>query len=638
MCGIAGIVSGRPIGRLPSLLAGFSRTLEHRGPDDLGFLTWNPSGMWVGRDPAISPPAQLALAHRRLSIVDLSDRGWQPMLDGTGRYAIVFNGEIYNYPELRRELEAAGVQFRSDTDTEVLLNLVIRSGIDSISRAVGMFAFALFDTVRRRLWLARDPFGIKPLFYSAHDGTLAFSSEIRPLVELGFAPRLVEPGPLFDYLRHAITDHGERTLVSGVRQLQPAHTMEVDIGTGEASEPRRYWSPTLAERAHDSVESAAEELRGLFTQSVRFHLRADVPVAATLSGGIDSSAIVGTIARLQGASSLATFSYIADDPILGEERYVDSVSRAVGVCPRKVHLEPEGLANALDALILTQEQPVTTTSMWAQRCVFQRVHDDEFKVVIDGQGADELFAGYPVFRSARLAHLIQRGELRKAAGVLGSESGSRAVPFLRAVGSMLPTSLQTAARRLIGRPTMPGWLNVSWFERHGACSPRPFAQSTAPTELKAQLFDAAVATSLPMLLRYADRNAMAVSLENRVPFVTTSLADFALSLPDEFLIGDDGTTKRLLRVAMRGVVPDEVLDRRDKIGFVTPESRWFDESPALRAMLRAIADHPLPPCFSHELGSRMRAVADRQAPYGADIWRCWNAARWAELLQLEFPA
>jgi asparagine synthase (glutamine-hydrolysing) len=638
MCGIAGIVSATPIDGLPSLLAGFSRTLEHRGPDDLGFLTWGPSGVSVGRDAAVTLPAQLALVHRRLSIVDLSDRGWQPMLDSTAQYAIVFNGEIYNYPELRRELEAEGVKFRSDTDTEVLLHLVIRSGIDSLHRAVGMFAFALFDVSRRRLWLARDPFGIKPLFYSAHDGMLAFSSEIRPLVELGFTPRAVEPAPLFDYLRHGVTDHGELTLISGVRQLQPAHTMGVDIDTGNVASPRRYWAPSLAERAHNSVESAAEELRALFTDSVRLHLRADVPVTATLSGGIDSSAIVSTIDRIQGGRTLATFSYIADEPDIAEERYVDVLSRAVGVCPRKIHIEPARLANELDALILTQEQPVITTSIWAQRCVFQRVHDEGFKVVIDGQGADELFAGYPVFRAARLSNLIRRGEWLHAAGLLGSMSGPRTQPLLHAVGALLPRPLQVAARHMIGRPTVPDWLNASWFERHGAASARPFARSAAPTELKAQLFDATMATSLPMLLRYADRNAMAVSLENRVPFVTTALADFALSLPDQFLIGEDGTTKRLLRTAMRGVVPDEILDRKDKIGFVTPESRWFAESPALRARLSAVINRPLPSCFSPDLRDRLRAVSGGHAPYGPDVWRCWNALRWAELLHLEFPS
>ena len=159
----------------------------------------------------------------------------------------------------------------------------------------------------------------------------------------------------------------------------------------------------------------------------------------------------------------------------------------------------------------------------------------------------------------------------------------------------------------------------------------------ADTDLKAQLYDATVATSLPMLLRYADRNAMAVSLENRVPFLTTALADFALSLPDELLIDSEATTKKVLRTAMQGVVPDAILNRKDKIGFLTPEGRWFSQSAALRAQLAAAADQPLPPCFAPALRDRLRAVAEGRAPYESEVWRCWNAIRWSQLLQLEFP-
>ena len=557
--------------------------------------------------------------------------------DLSGRYAIVLNGEIYNHLELRRELEAEGVEFRSKTDTEVLLQLFGRRGVDGLKQLVGMFAFAFFDATLRRLWLVRDPFGIKPLFFSVRSGVLAFASEIRPLVDLGFASRVIEPGPLFDYLRHAITDHGEQTPIAGVRQLMGGHSLTIDIDAVTAPTPKRYWSPSFGARKSTSVASAADELRELFTGSVRFHLRADVPVATTLSGGIDSSAIAGTIARVQGMSSLATFSYIADDPALGEERFVDAAAASAGVVPRKIHLAPDQLANELDSLILQQEQPFTTTSMWAQSRVFQRVHDDGFKVVLDGQGADELFAGYPVFQSARLASLIRRARLPEALALMRSLPAPVTVPLLSAAGSLLPRSLQAAARRFVGRATVPAWLDPAWFGRYGAAAPRPFHGDGAPTELAAQLYDATTVTSLPMLLRYADRNAMAFSLENRVPFLTTALADFAFSLPDELLIGPDGTTKRLLRIAMRGVVPDSVLDRRDKIGFATPERRWFEESTVLRSQLSNAISRPLPACFARGLAKRLQAVAERRAPYGPEVWRCWNVVRWAELLRLEFP-
>jgi asparagine synthase (glutamine-hydrolysing) len=638
MCGIAGVVARQRLDRLSTLLDGFSSGLQHRGPDDHGFLSSDGNRLSLGRDAAAVSPGNVALIHRRLSIIDLSERGWQPMVDASGQYAIVLNGEIYNYPELRQDLETEGIAFRSHTDTEVLLNLLIRFGIDGLSRVVGMFAFAFLDVRGRRLWLARDPFGIKPLFYAVRDEELAFASEIRPLLELGFARRLVEPTALFQYLRHAVTDHGELTMISGVRQLPPAHTLEVDVETLSIGRPRRYWAPSLVTRAAGTLEDATEELRALFTDSVRLHLRADVPVAATLSGGIDSSAIVGTIVRVNGGVAPAIFSYIADDPRVGEERFVDAVAVAIGARPQKIAIGPERLVAELDSLILSQEQPFTTTSMWAQSQVFRRVHDEGFKVVMDGQGADELFAGYPVFRAARLASLLRAGHWQRAVRLLRGIPESRLIPLLQAIGSLLPEGLQTAARQLVLRPAMPRWLNGHWFERHSVEIPRPFAASDAPSELTAQLYDATVATSLPMLLRYADRNAMAVSLENRVPFLTTRLADFALSLPDDLLIGPDGTTKRLFRRAMRGVVPDAILDRRDKIGFVTPEALWFGESTAMRGRLGAVIARPLPVCFAPGLSARLHDVVEGRAPYGPEVWRCWNALRWAELLRLEFPS
>lgn len=638
MCGIAGVVSPRPLERVPNILETFSRTLRHRGPDDHGFLTWAGEGFSRGRDAVALAGARVALVHRRLAIFDLSERGWQPMVDPSGRHAIVFNGEIYNHPELRRELEADGCAFVSTTDTEVLLHLLMRQGIGALRRTVGMFAFGFLDVVRRRLWLGRDPFGIKPLFIADSAGTVAFASEIRPLLELGFARRVVNPGPLFDFLRSAVTDGLEETPIEGIRPLRAAHTVEVNLDTGSMSAPQAYWRPSSARRVAAPVAEVAEELRALFSRSVALHLRADVPVAATLSGGIDSSAIVSEIRRQQPVTSLPVFSYIADDPALSEARFVDLLARDAAVEPHRIHLNPDELAEDLDAMILSQEQPFTTTSMWAQSRVFRRVRQEGYKVVLDGQGADELFAGYPVFRAARLRALIRGGHWSEASVLLRAIPSGRAVTLLQATGPLLPSALQAVARRMVGRPTMPDWLNGEWFSRHAVQS-RHASPGVPPSGgLIEELQDATLSSSLPMLLRYADRNAMAVSLENRVPFLTTALADFAYSLPDELLIAGDGTTKAILRRAMRGIVPDVILDRRDKIGFVTPEARWFAGSPALRARLADAVRRPLPPCFSQELGTRLREVAAGRQPYTAEVWRSWNVLRWAELLQLEFPS
>ena len=637
MCGIAGIVTPGGIDPRHSRLDGLSTALKHRGPDDVGFLMWN-GALACSRSASDLPPGTVALVHRRLSIIDLTDAGWQPMVDASGRYAIVFNGEIYNHVELRHELTQDGVRFRSHCDTEVLLQLLMRRGVDGLRSVVGMFAFGFLDIPNRSMWLGRDPFGIKPLFFTESEGAFAFSSELRPLLEMGFARRTVDPKGLFDYLRHAVTDHDERTVIEGVRQLKPAHACRVRLDTGRVDRPVRYWQPSIATGRPRPRGAAAEELAALFSESVRLHLRADVPLAATLSGGIDSTAIVSEARRSHPATPLTVFSYIADDALIGEERYVDAAAQPLALEARKIRLDPDALVQELDSLILQQEQPFTTTSIWAQSRVFRRIHDDGYKVVLDGQGADELFAGYPVFRAAKLARLLKRGRFDRALRLVASMPQPRLASVLQAAGTLLPRGAESRFRRIVGRPQIPAWLNAEWVRRHGIDPGRPFAPTPGGTELTASLYDATVATSLPMLLRYADRNAMAVSLENRVPFLTTALAEFALSLGDDYLIGEDGTTKRLLREALKGVVPEVILNRRDKIGFVTPEKRWFDESAGLRAALRAVAAAPLLACFAPALGDRLAAVAEGRAPYDAVVWRSWNAIRWTQLLKLELPA
>jgi len=288
-------------------------------------------------------------------------------------------------------------------------------------------------------------------------------------------------------------------------------------------------------------------------------------------------------------------------------------------------------------LILLQQQPFTTTSIWAQNRVFRQVRDSGFKVVLDGQGADELFAGYPVFRAARMTALIQRREWGALRQLVGGSPGA-ARELMRSCEPLLPERLRRSLRHLVRRPDLPAWLNAGWFGRHLTTYARPTADLTMTSPLTGELYDAMAVSSLPMLLRYADRNAMAVSLENRVPFLSVPLAEFALSLPDALRIGADGTTKLLVRRAMRGLVPDIVLDRRDKIGFATPEGRWFRDAEALRAALEAQARSPLPTCFAPIVTQWLRDVSAGTRPYSAEVWRTWNVLRWAELMQLEFPA
>ncbi len=298
-------------------------------------------------------------------------------------------------------------------------------------------------------------------------------------------------------------------------------------------------------------------------------------------------------------------------------------------------LEPERLADEVDALIRQQEQPFTTTSMWAQAYVYRTARDASFKIVLDGQGADETFAGYGVFRAARLEGLMRRGRVGEAATMLAALPAARASAMVQAaIGGLLPDAARGLARRAVGKPVLPPWLNAAWF---GAAAVEHRARmADAHSPLAAGLRDAVMGSSLPMLLRYADRNAMAVSVENRVPYLTTDIVDFAFSLSDEILIAPDGTLKKVLRDALRGLVPDAILDRRDKIGFETPEAQWFARSARVRALATDTARLPLPPCFSAQVRDDIAALGSGQGTFAPHLWRSINVIRWSNRLGIDF--
>ncbi|MEZ5909251.1 MAG: asparagine synthase (glutamine-hydrolyzing) [Hyphomicrobiaceae bacterium] len=639
MCGIGGLLDLAPIDGLAAKLNALSSLQSHRGPDDLGFLTWRDGeAAHVGRDAARMAPGRLALVHRRLSILDLSPLGAQPMLSASGRQAIVFNGEIYNYRELKAELEAVGHRFVSTSDTEVLLAILGRDGIAGLKRLVGMYAFAYADFDSRTLVLARDPFGIKPLHYVCREGRLAFASTITPLLAIGAARQLADRAALFSFLRHGVTNAAGVTVFADVREVEPGSVLEVPLDAPGAPRTRPHAQPTLTGPARKiSAGEAADELRAILVRNVELHLRADVPCAAALSGGVDSSGIVTLMRRQLGdAAPLDVFTYVADAAHLSERRYAGIVAEAAGARVHEVHLDPDRLAGEIDDLIRHQEQPFTTTSMWAQAHVYRAAHDAGFKIVLDGQGADEVLAGYAAFRPARLEGLLRRGRLLEAGALLRQLPSASAVALVQAAGGLLPGSARSLARRLIGRPVVPDWLDARWFgPAAGELAPATSA-ATAPSPLQAALRTAVVGSSLPMLLRYADRNAMAVSVENRVPFLTGELVSFAFGLPDEILIDRQGTLKRVLRDALRGLVPDAVLDRRDKIGFETPEAQWFARHESVRRIASEAAALPLPPCFTAAIREEIGALGRGTRPYAPYLWRAINVIRWSALFDVAF--
>jgi asparagine synthase (glutamine-hydrolysing) len=586
MCGLAGIwlFDGKYVCADSVKLA--TRLLAHRGPDGENFLWANTeAGSWQIDDPGESK-INLALGFRRLSILDLSFAGMQPMSYENGQYWIVFNGEIYNHIELRNELSSKGFIFRSNTDTEVILAAYAAWGEGCLSRFNGMWAFAIWDAVQHKLFCARDRFGIKPFYYSWSDGTFAFASEIKALLQLVEHSRVENPELIYDFLVNGWTDHTRETFFIGVNQLPSGHYLLLKDGQLTIN---RYWKLDPDFRVELPTEQAyAEYFLDLFTDALRVHLRSDVPVGTCLSGGLDSSSIVHLAnqlllnehalpADLVGERQ-KTFSACFDDLKYDERHYIEQVLFATGAEANYVFPNSSQLVDVLPRIAWHQDEPFGSTSLFAQWSVMERVSECGVKVLLDGQGADELLAGYHHYFNYFWGALLQRGEFNS----LFQE--------INAYRKKYPISLWYILLGIGKNFFPPGFVRWGRHFRREGVNLGPVSLSTDfvnkysertyhPTNWRGDLFednlyDSLTSTSLPALLRYEDRNSMAHSVEARVPFLDYRLVEFIAGLPIEMKI-KNATTKVVLRKAMKGILPEEVRQRRDKMGFVTPEKTWF---------------------------------------------------------------
>jgi asparagine synthase (glutamine-hydrolysing) len=589
MCGIAGVVSldGSPpdVAAAQRLIA----CLDHRGPDGRGSYADD----------------RVALEHVRLSILDPSPAGAQPM----SRHGLhlVHNGEVYNYQELARELSAHGYEFTTGTDTEVMLAAYHAWGPDSVRRFNGMWAFALWDPGRSQLLLSRDRMGVKPLYYRRGPGAIAFASEVTPLHAMGpiGADDGWRPEPdlraVRDFLTRALVDHSDHTFVEGIRSLPPAHNL---IVTRDRVALERFWGPPSL--SHDASrrmngtnpandERLVDEFAELFTSSVRLRLRADVPLGTCLSGGLDSSAVVATTALLvdePAGSGAATneqrprFGFHARFPADGVDESVYAALVAEAANLKMVYRTPtiDSLLATVSLLLRAQGEPFAGSSVHAQWSIMQAAREHDLKVLLDGQGGDEVVGGYARYFGFRIGSL------------LGSKGWTGALPELRsqvAAGVAPATAIHAALRALIPARA-DGPLRVAARGRYGvkvsgelAGAPTLASQhQESGTALARRLWQDLASESLPALLRYEDRNSMAFGIEARVPFLDYRLIEFTAALPDRLRV-DGGWAKVALRRAMLGLVPDAIIRRRDKMGFATPERRWLRHSlPEISGLLR----------------------------------------------------
>jgi asparagine synthase (glutamine-hydrolysing) len=599
VCGLCGIVELEcppERARVDAMLDG----LAHRGPDGRG--AFEGDGVCLG--------------HLRLAIIDLSDAGLEPFASDDGRLQLVFNGEIYNYLELREELRARGHVFRTQTDTEVLLAGYREWGERCVDHFNGMWAFAIWDSGRRTLFCSRDRLGIKPLYYRLEGSRFAFASE--PWVLRGEAPR-ANLGAVRDYLEHGYLDQGDETFFDGVLRLPPAHSLTFGA---DGLRLARYWQVEAREPPRDPVAAVRET----FLDAVRLQLRADVPVGTALSGGIDSSSIAVAVAE-HGHERQQTVTAYFEDAGFDERPYARAVVERTGADAHWVSFTAGDLVENLPAIVRAQGEPFGSTSICAGWYVMREANRAGLTVMLDGQGGDELFGGYRAYFGYRLSDLLRAGrlveatsELRAFAAVNGPRWAAVAL-----VNPHVPERVRLAVRsRARGASTLvaPDLVAQSHYLPNG---------TVFPDRLRRQLHLVLTRRGLPELLRYEDRNSMAHSLEARVPLLDHRLVELAFSLPGDELIRR-GETKSVLRRALADLLPPQVRERRDKLGFVTPEGRF------LRGPLGELAQDAFASRSFAERGFVDAAAARRrlerhrrgELDAGFELWRALNLELWAQ--------
>ncbi|MEP6811356.1 MAG: asparagine synthase (glutamine-hydrolyzing) [Actinomycetota bacterium] len=604
MCGIAGSLDLRARRSDEEMVASMTDLLSYRGPDDAGLL--------------VDPP--VTLGHRRLSILDLSPGGHQPMAGADGRLWITFNGEIYNYKELAVELRALGHVFRSSSDTEVLLAAYERWGVKALERLNGMFAFAIWDRARKELFCARDRFGVKPFYYTTVEGRFRFASEIKALLLDPAVVRVANEARVLDFLAYGYTDHTAETLFDGVLQLPPGSSLLVRTGL-DAPEPEGWYEPRPVDLRG---EPAAKALRERLVDAVALRLRSDVPVGTTLSGGLDSSsvtAIATMLRRAEGLDPAPTYSARAIDPLIDEGRYIAPMLERTGAPNRAFTPKEADLLDHLDHVLWHQDEPFHSAAVYGNWKLSELARTGGVTVILDGQGGDEALAGYEhLLYPGFFWTLLRRGKLRRALAEARRRRQLQGAPLVQSLKELVKLAFPARVRAAAA----PAWLRPSAAGRLMR-PPLP-----GPTLLEHHLYGLMV-QPLPMYNHQLDRNTMSVSLEARNPFLDYRVVECGLALrPEEHVRG--GYTKWTLREAVRDLLPSEVVDRPKKQGFSTDESAW---------MRGGLGDVMLATFSSSTLDERpfldrdkLLALLDRHrkgANHSTELWRAFIVERWHHL-------
>jgi len=607
------------------------KLIEHRGPDDYGIERHS------------SSYGELILGHNRLSIIDLSQLGHQPMHSSCGNFCIVYNGEIYNFKEIKEELKKLGVKFTSSSDTEVILAAWIHWKEECLNKFLGMFSFAVFDKVEASIFCAVDQFSIKPFYFLVNGSEFIFSSEIAPILELTDSNAELDVQASYEYLAYGSYDIEERTFIKSIKRIKPGHFMKIKLNDLQSATQVRYWWPSI-EKQDISFIDAQDKLKSLFEESIRMHLISDVEVAAALSGGVDSSSIVCSMNLQLNESTFNTFTYASVDDSINEEKWAQIVSESTNTRNHLIRTSSDNLADDLDDLIISLGEPFSSTSTYAQYRVFKKIHENKIKVSLDGQGADEIFAGYQGFPGHRALSYLDHYNLIGAINfIIHWSSGpnrSLAYSLANLFSLFLHPKLKNFFLKVTKKNPHPKWLNLRYLRETGinlhahqdewAVQSKSRIKDFKGRRLINKLRFETCKGSLLSLLRHGDRNSMRWSVESRVPFLNKDIVEFIFSLPEEYLISETGETKSILRAAMREVVPQKILDRKDKIGFSTNDKDYLSslQNNIERYLLIA---KKIPFLKYEECVSEFNRSLDSDVDINKNIWRLFNLCRWLEL-------
>lgn len=604
-------------GANPAVVDKMTVAQRHRGPDGVGFYS----------------ATGVALGHQRLKIIDLSDAGGQPMATSDGRYTLVYNGEVYNYRELRNELSDAN--FRSQSDSEVLLQAFVRWGPKCLDRLVGMFAFAIWDAVRQELFCARDRLGIKPFYFTRSGENFLFASEIRALLKAG-VPRRVNERVLFDFLSRDFYEHTDETFFAGIQKLAPA-TFMIVRADGEIKSQHRYWN--LADDVKEvdvpnTPEQREERLLDFCASAVDLHLRSDVPVAVALSGGLDSATLLALLDQIHpDPSRVEAFSFCFADQAYSERPYVETMSAETGRRASFVEVSATDFADTIERISQSQQEPFAGAPISAYSLCFELARQHGFIVMMDGSGLDEGLAGYKRFLPSLWADLANTGRWEDldreltACGVTTLQQREQAMTQMQVASQ---AAGDVGMGQDLTRSVRPDCLNPDFIGAVRVESPnfeRPFRDN-----LRNLMYRELRYTKLPRALRFRDRLSMAVSSELRPPFLDHRLLAYEFALPAEDHISH-GVSKAILRRAAARFLPASVR-MASKRSVQTPQREWFRNE--LKGWVREHIDRPAfwqrgwvePTAGKRAMEAFFRGEGDNSF----FLWQWINLELWAEQL------